>query len=120
MFLVDLFSWWYFRGWGVFFEDFKKRLVDTVDFFSMKDMILTLFKPYRQIAAGASETILGGALDRLISRMVGFFARVVILIAGCFVLILEVFCGIALVIVWPIVPLLPVAGIILSVMGVVF
>lgn len=115
MFLVDLISWWYFRGWGIYFDDLRKKLGDTADMFSIGEMVRTLFKPYKQISAGADS-----AIDRLISRFVGFFARLVIILAGLILLAVEVILGLLLAIIWPVVPLMPIVGIILMVVGVTF
>ena len=115
MFLVDLVSWWYLKGWGVYFGDYKRRLKDTIDFFSIGEMVKTLFKPYKQIAAGANS-----AVDRLISRFVGFFARVMVILAGLLALILEGIIGVVIAVAWLIIPLMPVAGIILAIVGVKF
>ena len=115
MFLVDLISWWYFRGWGIYFGDFKRRLSDTADMFSIGEMLMTLFKPYKQISAGADS-----AVDRLISRFVGFFARLTIIIAGVVVLIFEAVFGLLAAVIWPVVPMLPIVGIVLMVAGVTF
>lgn len=115
MFLVDLISWWYLRGWGIYFGDLKKTLGDTTDMFSIGEMVRTLFKPYKQISAGADS-----AIDRLISRFVGFFARLVIILAGLILLAIEVIFGLLLAIIWPVVPMMPIVGVVLMVVGVVF
>lgn len=120
MFMVDLISWWYFRGWGVFLSGFKNKLGDTVDLFSFSEMLRTLFKPYRQISAGADGPAVNVAIDKLISRLVGFFARVTLLITGTVVLVMECLLGIVIAILWPVLPALPVLGIVLAVMGVTF
>lgn len=125
MFMVDLLQWWYFRGWGVFFSGLRTKLGDTADLFSIGDMFRTLFKPFRQISAGASgsealDAKMAQFFDRLISRIVGMFARLTIILAGTVVLILELIFGTILMILWPVVPLLPVCGIVLMIMGVTF
>lgn len=122
MFLVDLVSWWYFKGWNAYFGDFKRRLSDTVDLFSFGEMFRTLFKPFRQISANASgeaiDSKISAFFDRLVSRFVGFFARLAIILAGMVVLIFEVVFGAVIGILWPVVPLMPIAGIVLFVVGV--
>ena len=125
MLITDLLSWWYFRGWGVFLSGFRKRLGDTADLFSIPDMLRTLFKPYRQISAGvrsdgALDTQIAAFFDRLVSRVVGFFARTSIIIAGLIVLTAETVLSVILAVIWPVVPVLPVVGIIFAVAGVTF
>lgn len=120
MFMVDLISWWYSRGWGVFLSGLKKRLGDTFDTFSIGEMFRTLFKPYRQISAGTDGTAISNAVDKLISRFVGMFARLTLIIAGVMVLIFEGLAGVIVAVVWPVVPVLPVFGIIMAIVGVTF
>ena len=120
-----MFMWWYSSGWKVFVGKLKTALSSITDFFSMGSLVRTLFKPYRQISA---ETARDGAsldikfhmfLDRLISRIVGFFSRLTLLLVGIIIIIFGGIISFILVILWPIIPLLPIAGIVLTAMGVV-
>lgn len=125
MAIAEMFLWWYASGWAVFIGKLKSFLSNITDFFSMGDLIRTLFKPYRQISAeSASDTAsldikFHMFLDRLISRFVGFFSRLFLLIAGVVIIIIGGIISLVLIILWPIIPLLPIAGIILAIMGVV-
>lgn len=125
MVIAEMFFWWYSAGWGVFARKLKGKFANVVDFFSMPSLIKTLFKPYRQIsAAGVSGTVsldvkFRAFLDKLISRIVGFFARLILLIVGTFLMILCAVFGLIMIVVWPILPLLPIAGIVLAVSGVI-
>ena len=119
-----MFLWWYSSGWKVFVGKLKTALSNTTDFFSMGSLIRTLFKPYRQIsAAAASESASLDIkfhifLDRLISRIVGFFSRLILLLTGVLTIIFGGILSLILIILWPFIPLLPVAGIILTILGV--
>ena len=125
MAITEMFLWWYSSGWKVFVDKLKTALSSITDFFSMGSLVRTLFKPYRQISA---ETARDGAsidikfhmfLDRLISRIVGFFSRLTLLLVGIIIIILGGIISFILVILWPIIPLLPIVGIVLTAMGVV-
>ena len=122
MAITEMFLWWYSSGWKVFVGKLKTGLESITDFFSMGSLIRTLFKPYRQISAevagdGASLDLkFQMFLDRLISRIVGFFSRLILLLTGIMMIIVG---GIILIILWPFIPLLPIAGIILTAMEVV-
>ena len=102
----------------------KNWFAGVADFFSMDSLIRTLFKPYRQISAGKSAS---GSLDlkfqmfidRMISRLIGFVSRLILLLVGCLIIVVGGLLGLVLVILWPVIPLLPVAGIIMTVLGVV-
>ena len=125
MAITEMFLWWYSSGWKVFVDKLKAALSSITDFFSMGSLVRTLFKPYRQISA---ETARDGAsidikfhmfLDRLISRIVGFFSRLTLLLVGIIIIIFGGIISFILVILWPIIPLLPIVGIVLTAMGVV-
>ena len=96
------------------------------DFFSIGLLLRTLFQPFRQISAdetgekGGIQGALVAFFDRLLSRIIGFVVRVCIIIAGIIVMTLQFVFGALLALLWPCIPLLPIAGIIVSSMGVVF
>ena len=119
-----MFIWWYSSGWKVFIEKLKTSLSSITDFFSMSSLLRTLFKPYRQISAeSASEHAsldmkFHMFLDRLISRIVGFFSRLTLLLTGLLIIIFGGLFSLILIIIWPFIPLLPIAGIVLTIFGV--
>lgn len=125
MAIVEMLSWWYAHGWNVFIKKNRHTLSNIVDFFSMNSLIRTLFKPFRQISAetaGANSSLdlrMHMFLDRLISRFIGFFSRLFLLIAGTFIIIVGAICSLVLIMLWPLVPFIPIAGVILTITGVV-
>ena len=125
MAITEMFLWWYAHGWSVFIQKIKAFLANIIDFFSMSDLVRTLFQPFRQISAETASVDSSLDLkfrmfiDRLISRFVGFSTRLILLLAGTIIIILgSLFCLI-LIILWPFIPFIPIVGIILSIMGVV-
>ena len=119
--LGGLLQWWYAGGWGMFASSLKDRLRNTADLFSIGILFKTLFAPFRQISAVSSGTSKWQAfLDRLFSRMVGGVVRLLIIQAGIITLVFQAVVGVLLVIIWPLVPFLPIACIVLAVMGVTF
>ena len=124
MAMTEMFLWWYSSGWKVFIAKLKTSLSNTTDFFSMGSLLRTLFKPYRQISAeSASEHAsldikFHMFLDRLISRIVGFFSRFTLLLVGLIIIIFGGLISLLLIILWPFIPLLPIVGIILTAFGV--
>ena len=125
MAIAEMFLWWYAHGWSVFMHKLKSFIANVVDFFSMSDLIRTLFQPYRQISAetaGADSSLdlkFRMFIDRLISRFVGFTTRLVLLIAGTIIIIICSILCFVFIILWPFIPILPIVGIIMAVMGVV-
>ena len=126
MLAVSFLQWWYSRGWGIYFLGFRDRLRNTADFFSIGLLLKTLFQPFRQISAnergdtGGLEGTLVAFFDRLLSRVIGFIVRVFVIVGGIVSLAFMVVIGLAISIVWPLIPLAPFAGIILCTMGVAF
>ncbi|MBR5621338.1 hypothetical protein IKW75_02560 [Candidatus Saccharibacteria bacterium] len=120
MFAVDLVRWWYAKGWRVFFDEVKTKVKDTADAFSIGELLQTLFKPYRRLGTEnrVGDTKLNIFLDKLVSRVVGTLSRTVLIVTGVIFIIIETIVGGVLVAIWPLVPLLPVAGVILAVLGV--
>ncbi len=91
----------------------------------MNSLIRTLFKPFRQISADTAKASSSLDLkfhmliDRLVSRSVGFVSRLILLLAGCIILILSGLLSLILIILWPFIPLTPIIGITLTVSGVI-
>lgn len=123
MAITEIFFWWYISGWNVFIKKVRNWFSSVADFFSMDSLIRTLFKPYRQISAettsdsGSLDLKLHMFLDRLISRIVGFFSRLILLITGTILISIIGIASLVLIVLWPILPLLPVVGIILTIIG---
>ncbi len=121
MFLVGLLSWWYRDGFFARVQSIRVRFEKVFDFFSILILLKTLFSPYKQISAAGdfdkSETWLQIIADKLISRFIGFFARIFLIISGMIVIILQVIFSAIVVIFWLILPLIPVVGLIMYVIG---
>ena len=119
MFVVDLVQWWYAKGWSTFFGDMKTVLKNTAATFSIGDLLKTLFAPYRQIdVGGEGQPFFARLTSKLISRLIGFITRLALIICGLILMLIETVVMGVLLIAWPLAPLLPFAGIILTVMGV--
>lgn len=121
MFLVGILSWWYGEGWQARIRIIKERLASSADYFSIGLLITTLFAPFRQISAGSVEGPLVDQVrafaDKLISRFIGAIVRSAILIAGLVVMFVQIIFGGLEIAIWPLVPLLPVIGLIMMVIG---
>lgn len=124
MAIAEMFIWWYVHGWSVFLHKTKSFFANIADFFSMGSLVRTLFQPFRQISATTASTDSSLELkfhmfiDRLVSRVVGFFTRLILLIVGTFIIILSGLLSLVLLVLWPAIPLMPIAGIILAIVGV--
>ena len=123
MAIIEMLSWWYTAGWSVFVHKLSDLFASLTDFFSISSLIRTLFQPYRQISAGSAskdaslDSKFQAFIDRSISRFVGFFSRFLILITGVIIIIASGILGLITIIIWPLVPCIPIVGIILTITG---
>jgi hypothetical protein len=120
--LVSFISWWYGIGWQDCARRTSKRLSRTTEYFSIGLLIPTMFAPFRQVSAGVTRGPLNmrfqAFIDRTVSRFVGFMMRFFLLIVGLLVLLVLVLSSAIWLIIWPLLPLLPLACIGLTVAGV--
>jgi hypothetical protein len=123
MFLVGILSWWYKNGWANQIQTMKDRLESSADFFSVGQLVSTLFAPFRQISAEKVSGSIGDQmrafLDRTISRFVGAAVRIFMIIFGLVAMLLQIIFGILVIIIWPIIPLFVIIGLIMMVIGLV-
>jgi len=119
--VTELLRWWYTDGWRQRAQRVAGRLGGTIDYFSMDLLLKTLFSPFRQISAGRVdgplEVKLRALIDKLFSRIIGAFVRLLILVVGVVAITLHVIIGGLILLIWAALPLLPIIGLILSVKG---
>ena len=116
MFLLvaqDYFRWHYGRAFRELFHVWKNLVWFSVQFFSLPQLLATLFSPYKRIVEerqkGATfEDVLGSILVNLLSRLVGFILRSSIIIVGLFATTLLCALGLIIYIVWFALPLIAV------------
>lgn len=98
-----------------------ERVKATIDYFSIDLLAKTLFSPFRQISAGGVrgplDVQIRAFFDRLISRCIGAVVRLVMIGVGSAVICLHLLAGGFVLVLWAFVPLLPLAGLVLFVMG---
>ena len=123
MLVSSFVSWWYGTGYRQLFDRIQHGLANLVDQFSILELIATLFSPFKQIDAGKARASVSADIkfrlwaDRQFSRVFGAFIRFFTIIAGVVVLLLALIVGCIRIVLWPLVPLLPIAGLVLALMG---
>ena len=125
MLVVGFFQWWYLRGWTDFIHKMMGVLQNLADSFSISLLLKTLFSPFKQISAYGSggtsiQAQFSDAADRLLSRVIGFIMRVIIIFAGIITMLLDIVVSSFAILLWPLLPILPIIGVILTIAGVVF
>jgi len=103
------------------FVRLREKLMSTLDYFSIDLLFRTFFSPFRQISAGNVRGPLGvqmrAFLDRLISRMIGAMIRLTMIIVGSVAIVLYLVYGSLMLIIWGVVPLMPLIGLVLFLVG---
>lgn len=121
MFIVGLFSWWYSTGWFRCMIRVRDNLMAIYDYFSFDLLLRTLFSPFRQISAGKVRGPLGVQMqaffDRLISRIIGATVRTVVIIVGSVTLGIALTIGAIRLMLWPLVPVLPIFFVLFAITG---
>ena len=121
MLFFGFFQWWYGPGWLGKWRAIGVRFKSQFNYFSIGTLLKTLFAPWKQIIAepvgGRGHGAMQRLLDNAVSRFVGFWVRLFVLIAGVITLIVGLLVNVALALVWPLVPIAPVVLIVISVGG---
>ena len=121
MFLVGIISWWYGSGWKGQLRRIRDRLATTAGFFSICQLFATLFSPFRQISAGSAggpvAVRMRAFFDKTLSRVIGAIVRLSTVIAGIIVMIVQFVVEVFVLVVWLLLPLFPVIGIIMFIIG---
>lgn len=121
MFIVGILTWWYGAGWRNQFAILHGNILRVLDYFSIDLLLQTLFSPFRQISAGKTNGSISvqfrAFLDGIISRFIGAFIRIIMIIIGTLAIFVTILIGVVGIIFWGLIPLLPCIGIGLSVIG---
>lgn len=122
MFIVGLFTWWYTLGWKKVSHILIDNIIASEDFFSIDLLLRSLFAPFKQISAtsnvdGNFQVKLQAWFDKQFSRVVGAIVRTGLILAGTFWLIIQVIADALILILWPLLPLLPIVGLVLALGG---
>ena len=121
MVIVGLLSWWYTVGWRQRLTFMHDKLVSQYDFFSFDLLLKTLFSPFRQISAGGVNGPIAVQLrafaDQMVSRLVGATVRTIVLLVGVVTLICSLVWNALVVLLWGVIPLLPIVGVVLAMSG---
>lgn len=117
MFLVSLLSWWYGLGWAKLMQKVMGRIHGVLAFFSVGQLFGSLFAPYRQISAGrvngTAQDQLAAFGDKIFSRLVGAAVRLLLITAGLSSALIIAVLGALFIVVWPVLPVLPIIGVLL-------
>jgi hypothetical protein len=106
--LIAFFSWWYGNGWQQVVNSFKSRLRSVAETFSVRQLLRTLFSPWKRIITPPGRSLearFHAAADNAFSRCIGFIVRLGVLVAAVVCMLVIVVLSIIEIIVWPLLPL---------------
>ena len=107
MLAVSFFAWWYGRGWKNAWTSLPPRVSGILTLFSVRQLLSTLFAPWRRIVTEpgrALEDRLRAWLDNLISRIIGFFVRLGVLLSAAISVFLVILITLIEMVIWPLIP----------------
>lgn len=119
MLLIAYFKWWYGVGWKNQLDSIISSTVGTINAFSVKILLKTMFRPWKQIttksyADTALEDRIKALVDNLVSRTIGFFVRLITLLIAFIAIIAIIVLKVLLVLVWPILPVMPIVLVVVA------
>jgi len=118
--LFEFFAWWYGPGWLQAWRDSLNWAQKVQQAFSVDVLLKTLFSPWKRIVSlpGRSlEEKFRAAIDNLVSRVIGFFVRLIVIFAAFVMIAATLLAGITLALLWPLIPFLAVGLIIWGLLG---
>ena len=118
MIIAEMLGCWYSRGWiWIAQQVYVVELKRIFEFFSVSDLLKTLFSPFRQDYIDTTKAPIGIKLQvfgsNLISRMLGAMIRITLISAGLISATLFIIAGFLFVIAWPFIPIMPILAVIL-------
>lgn len=120
MFALEILAWWYRQGWAQVAKNAEVRIVKVSHLFSVPILIRTWFAPWRRIVSypGAGiDAQIRAMTDNLVSRLVGFSVRSLVLFTAGLMLAACALYGAVLLLIWPLVPLAVIVGLIKGITG---
>lgn len=111
--IIELLRWWYGPGWILAFKRIGTRTAGVANAFSTGTLLKTLFAPWKRIQySGKSfDAKMQAMIDNLVSRTVGFTVRLMVLITAVIMIGGSLLLSVAIVIFWPLIPLLIIFGV---------
>jgi hypothetical protein len=106
--MLEFVKWWYGPGWADTVIDSKKRLLTLGEMFSVAILLRTLFAPWKRIISypgSGLEAHMRAILDNLVSRVIGFFVRIMVLFSASVMFVLFCVIGLVQIATWPLLPL---------------
>ncbi|MDO8619937.1 MAG: hypothetical protein Q7R64_01145 [bacterium] len=117
---ISYLLWHYTTAWGDLLRWYRNLSWFLWNFFSIRILAGTLLSPWHRLKeAGSKETagFIGSLIINLILRFIGFFARTLTILVGFVSLVLFSLFFFALLLVWPLAPVIIIGLIVRGIFG---
>lgn len=109
LFLPYYIRWHYTRALSDLFQNCKHFLVFTFSFFSIEQLLKTLFSPWRRLGQTYSggfdiEDFFGSVIVNTLMRLLGFFIRLIVIVVGLTSTLIVGVCELLVISVWVLMP----------------
>lgn len=106
--IFEMLRWWYITGWMQAVRRISSWTMGVEHAFSLSLLMRTLFAPWRRIVSNAGRSLdakMHAALDNMVSRAVGFFIRLFVILAAGVSMLVAFIAGVVMAVIWPLLPL---------------
>ncbi|MEI6237777.1 MAG: hypothetical protein WCP03_04230 [Candidatus Saccharibacteria bacterium] len=107
--LIMIFKWWYGPGWSRAFKNIKIHTVGVSQSFSIPILLKTLFAPWHRMVSYPGRALddkFRAIIDNLVSRLVGFVVRLMVLFTAALLTFLTAVGYGLLAVLWPLFPII--------------
>ncbi len=118
--IFEMLRWWYGTGWLQATHRIHTWVKGIEQAFSISLLAKTLFAPWRRIVSGSGRSLddkMRAAMDNFVSRCVGFFVRIGVLLVAGISTIVALVASVLMVGIWPLLPVLVVYCTVRSITG---
>lgn len=120
MIALEILTWWYRSGWMQVAKNAEQRFLKVSHMFSVPILIRTLFAPWRRIITYPGATIdarFKAMGDNLVSRLVGFSVRAMVLLAAAVMLGFTALLALVQLVLWPLIPPAVIVSLVMGLIG---
>lgn len=111
MLITDMLTWWYGAGWAHVLSSARHALRKLYYSLSVKQMLRTLFAPWKEdhVEGGQGmDQMMRALVMNSVARLIGFFIRMIFIIFWLVTSLVLGLATLALLVIWPLMPALPV------------
>lgn len=115
-------KWWYIAGWKWAWQRAVNERIEWVNqAFSIQAMVRTWLSPFKQTLSntnkGSIDMRVQATIDNFVSRLIGSLLRTIIIFVGIIGVLVAILTGIFIMVIWPLIPWVPLIAVFLTISG---